>query len=64
MKPKCPNPECRRSEFEFVKQPVKGTEFLYAFICCASCGTTLGVVEDVNSASLIVKLAQALRVKL
>lgn len=59
-------PKCAGTQFEFkdAQGNLKGTEYAYSFVQCASCGAVVGVVDGFNVPFLLHKLAAKLGFKL
>ena len=53
-------PKCDHTTFEVAIETPKASKFKIAFIRCASCGCVVGTEPYLNTANLIVKLAEAL----
>lgn len=48
---KCPS--CHKSNFEMVEATPKNSAFKVMFVQCALCGAVVGVMDYINSCSLI-----------
>lgn len=59
---KCP--KCERTQFEVAVETPLHSNFKLQFVRCSSCKTAIGVLEYLNNAALLHKLAEKLNIRL
>lgn len=59
--PTCPKPNCSSTSFEHATVTPKGSRYKFSFICCASCGAVVGVLDSENIGQAVAALDRTVK---